>query len=308
MLGSEQIWQSVDQCPACGNINARFRYNLPNTHYLFGKERLFFPDRGIAIVQCDHCKLVYKDSVPIPTYLVRLFNRNTDHIWVDEYHFLPEKVLIESLVNKPSFDLLDIGPAHGGLLKACGDSKGKRSALDIVQHVDINNYLRGEFIQGLLEAPTLTWKNKPYDIVTAFDVFEHLYQPDLAFANLRQLVKRNGFVILETGDISSFWPRKFGIHEWWYVNLLEHHLFWSEHPLKVLADQNGFKVMHFIRKRHKNRVSLPFLNKIIATLKSALYYLSPDNYKRLMILLEKSNIQPFCLFAKDHFRAILKKI
>jgi ubiquinone/menaquinone biosynthesis C-methylase UbiE len=246
--------------------------------------------------------------VPSKKYLSELLSQQTNNIWSDECYFRLEKGLIESLMAKPAFDLLDVGPAHGGLLKACNDSKGRRSGLDIVQHTGVDAYLRGEFIQGLLEEPTLVWQNEPYDIVTAFDVFEHLYHPTLAFTNLSRLVKKKGFVVLETGDVHSFWPSKFGVHEWWYVNLLEHHVFWSEHSLNILAHQNGFKVISFTRKRHKSRPYLPFLNAIIATLKSNLYYLSPNNYKRVVTVLGKSRIQPFCVFTKDHFQAILKKI
>ncbi|OQW94398.1 MAG: hypothetical protein BWK79_06065 [Beggiatoa sp. IS2] len=302
------LWQPVGQCPACESSHSKLRQNLTSTHYVFGKKAIPLPEQGISLVQCADCSLVYKTIVPTKAYLLDIFNQQTEQAWSDHYHFRPEKTLIESLIAKPTFDLLDIGPAHGGLLKAFKDSGGKRAGLDVIQHTDVNAYLRGEFIQGLLEEPTLIWENEPYDMVTAFDIFEHLYQPVLAFANLRRLVKKEGFIVLETGDICNFWVKKFGLPEWWYVNLFEHHIFWSEYAFYKFVRQQGFEVIHFTRKRHKNLACLPTLNRMVATLKDSLYIISPSYYKKLMTALGKPSIQPFCIFTKDHFQAVLKKI
>lgn len=139
--------------------------------------------------------------------------------------FKAEVQIIENLFPDRVFDLLDIGSSDGGFLKACAQTNGRRSSLQWDQISRAHQALRGEFIKGLIDNSNLDWSGQQYDVVTMFDVLEHLYEPQSTFKNLAMLVKGGGYVVIETGNIESYIPKRVGANEWWYVHLFEHHIF-----------------------------------------------------------------------------------
>lgn len=239
----ESAWIGVKSCPTCGREDTSQVGKLAMEEYQFGDERIPLPPKGVGIIQCRNCGLVFKDTLPSPNFLTEVFSRHAGNVWAGDYDFSDEAHLIRELVGDREFDLLDIGPSNGGLLKAFSETDGRRSALDIVKHPGLEEWLRGEFIHGLAESDELSWSKEPYDVVGMFDIAEHLYDPQQAFSNVRALVKPGGFVVVETGDVQSRWPRKFGVHKWWYACLFPHHIFWPRPSIERIASQHGFEVL-----------------------------------------------------------------
>jgi hypothetical protein len=143
--------------------------------------------------------------------------------------------------------------------------------------------------------------------VTCFDVLEHLYAPQLAFRNLRQLVRDDGFVIIETGNVDSEWPVRYGADQWWYVRLFEHHMFWSRAAVEQMAARSGFQLLVWREQRHKARGGASALQTAKDLAQVALYRTAPRAYPKLAPLLGKYWTQPWSPFTRDHFRAVLRK-
>jgi SAM-dependent methyltransferase len=204
-------------------------------------------------------------------------------------------------------DLLDVGAAGGALLAAFAalGARGRRSALDVVRYPGIESHLAGEFIEGYLDDPLRAWSCQPYDLVTLFDVLEHLYDPRTAFENLRQLVKPGGRLLIETGNPGSEWPRRFGIGEWWYARLLEHHIFWSRRSLQRIAAEFGFTIVEWKEVRHKGRRRVFHAEFPAQLLKIGLYLTARKHYGALANVFGKTGCQPWHPFARDHFQACL---
>ncbi|MCW5604558.1 MAG: class I SAM-dependent methyltransferase [Burkholderiales bacterium] len=305
----EAQWIAVDDCPACGAVGGTVRASIPDSHYVFGKERIPLPESGIPVVCCRICGLAYKSTVPAPAFLAELFGREGEATWADIHDFSTEAAILRHLRGGRAFDLLDVGAADGSLLGACSgnDATGRRSALDVMRYPGIDARLKGEFIEGFLDDASLTWSGEPYDVVTLFDVLEHLYRPRLAFENLQSLLKRGGLAFVETGDAASFWPQHFGISQWWYVRLIEHHVFWSRRSLERIAAAHGFEVISWERRRHKSRSSLVRPSLAVDLLKVGLYCVARDRYAALARAFERHGNQPWCPFTRDHFRACLRK-
>jgi 2-polyprenyl-3-methyl-5-hydroxy-6-metoxy-1,4-benzoquinol methylase len=300
-------WKSNRECPSCGCEEGISYGKLSATSYKFGDKDIRLPDKGISLIRCNNCSLIYKTKVPSLFYLTHIFANQAHKEWDDKYNFISEKRLFQNLVKKKSFDLLDVGPSNGSLLKTCCELGGRRSGLDVTKHADLDEYLSGEFIHGLIDDLDLTWSNKPYEIVALFDVLEHSYKPYQAFRNLYNLVKDNGYVVIETGDAGSFWPRKYGISNWWYVNLFEHHVFWTEKSLRFMADKIGFKILLMDRKTHKACKLSSGILHVKNLWKVGLYKLSPNGYRRFAQIIGNQGNQPWCLYSKNHLLAVLTK-
>lgn len=303
----EDRWLVRTQCPGCDGTRVDHLGRLATKEYRHGAEVIAMPARPVILLRCRTCGLAFKDVLPSPELLSAAFRRQAGTFWTDAYGYAAEVALIRKLVAGP-IDLLDVGTSSGGLLAALGYSlPGRRSALDVVLHPSCRGRVRGEFIVGLLDDPKLEWSRQPYDVVTAFDLLEHVYDPRQAFANLRQLVRPGGFLIAETGDADSVWPQRYGLPHWWYARFVEHHVFWSPRALQLLAAAHGFRIVNVVRKRHKEQAGQPWKAVVDRGVRSALYRTSPPGYRRLARQLGRSGGQPVSPFARDHFRAVLQR-
>jgi cyclopropane fatty-acyl-phospholipid synthase-like methyltransferase len=300
-------WLNVDRCPACESPPQQTA-RLPESGYVFGDERIEFPSGGISIAHCSTCELAYKTVLPAPASLAQVFERQAGKKWMERYDFRDEVIELHRLMGGNP-DLLDIGSGNGALLEAWAhqQANGRRSALDVVLHPGGASHINGEFIRGLIDSEVLRWNREPYDIVTLFDVVEHLYAPQIAFRNLRALVRDHGLVVIESGNVASDWPQRYGTHHWWYARLFEHHIFWSRRAIERIAERFGFRLLLWRDLRHKARTALPLHQKLNDAAQVALYKMAPRLYPRLAPLLGKYWTQPWSPFTCDHFRVVLRK-
>lgn len=302
-------WRIVERCPACGGHEVAERGLLPDSAYMFGEEKINFPAMGVPLATCAECSLTYKGIVPEPAFIAEVFSRQAGKKWTDEYAYKSEIRFLKKMVGSDCFDLLDVGAANGALLKACREANvhGRRSGLDIIAYPGLQAQLSGELIEGFLDSPNLRWSGAPYQAVTLFDILEHLYEPQIAFQNLFTLVEKGGLVVLETGNVESYWPARFGRACWWYVRLFEHHIFWSRRALSKIANRYGFTIALWQQKQHKNRAS-SVLRMAYDWVKVGAYRAIPRYYSTFAARLGKQGHQPCSPLARDHFRVCLRKV
>ncbi len=302
-------WIIIDRCPSCKSCELIDRGNLPLDFYDFAGRKFDIKGQNISIFECKNCRLVYKNKIPSPEFISQQISGESNTLWSYNYSYENEIKLINGLFDyHDSYDLLDIGAANGDLLKVSAKFGGRRSALDITRYPGLQITDDGEFIQGLLDDSSLVWRKKKYDIVTLFDVLEHLYDPVTAFSNLRDFVKEGGFVIVETGDSDKYWYKQNEISHWQYVRLFEHHIFWNYYSVAYQAQKNGFEIVSYTNKQNKyiEKTSIPQKLENLSML--SLYIISRQAYHLLGKIMNKHGIQPMNIFAKDHFRLVLRRV
>ncbi|WP_019217675.1 class I SAM-dependent methyltransferase [Legionella tunisiensis] len=127
--------------------------------------------------------------------------------------------LIENIYNQTSFSLLtqaginvgwkclEIGAGAGGVAKWMAQKVTKKGA---VVAVDINPiYLQNDDNITTIQADVCqdnTLPNEEYDCVFSRFVLEHLANSQVAINNMVKRVKNNGYILLETLDLSKFSP------------------------------------------------------------------------------------------------------
>jgi SAM-dependent methyltransferase len=88
--------------------------------------------------------------------------------------------------------------------------------------------------------PHLNEATGTFDVVTAFDLVEHLYGVPEFMRWVRDRLKPGGVLILLTGDNRSLSAR-LSRHRWWYLKAPEHVVFPSEN---YLAQTEGFRLIN----------------------------------------------------------------
>lgn len=302
-LTLEPAWKSLESCPACLRPSRTIVGSLGIKHYVFGSSRVKLPRSGVALARCDGCGLVYKLVVPAAGFLKTITALEQSALWLPTYDFAAEIDAIDAHYPSLACDLLDVGAAGGEFLRAAAAGQGRRSALDIVRFDRLTVSGDGEFIRGFIDDPVLDWSGKPYDVVTAFDVFEHVYAPPRAMANLHALAKPGGIVIIETGNTDSVAARE--LDRWYYLAYFEHHVAWNARAITALAERFAFDVLSIETKRHKLFERAVFAPK--AALKYHCFRLSPKIYHAIQYWGGYDGSTPIRPNAKDHMRIVLRR-
>jgi SAM-dependent methyltransferase len=250
-------YTQVSECPACGRQGTLVDF-LNRGVYRFGPFDVSYPDdRRIPIKCCGSCGLLYKAVVPDSSDLRRLFAEAAAQVWSShQYHYRHEREYVMRFVRNPrSVDILDVGAGGGDLLNAFSGIPGRRSALDVLRIESCARQVSGEYILQYVEDP-LEWSGAPYDVVLAFDVLEHLYRAGRALSNLAQLTRPGGLLVVQTAD-AAYLENTARVRDWWYLNLLEHHMAWTPESLARVAKRSGFRLEHSEIGRHKDSKYMP---------------------------------------------------
>jgi len=297
-------WLEVVLCPLCHNENSSDCGRIKINYYKFGRKNIELPESGVAIVQCQECGLFYKKTVPSKEFLSDVFASETEEVWNDRHDYKDEVTLLKDITKGVPFDIIDIGSSTGALLDVVQVLTKRRSALDVMRYGGTAEFVNGEYIFGFIDSPSLKWSNTPYDVVTAYDVFEHLYDASKSFENISALLKEGGHLVIETGNTECVAVKKFGIASWWYTNLFEHHIFWNVRAFEYAAHRYGFEITLYKDKKHKQLICNPGWPNYF---KQRLFNLSPKLYRTVFDIMGKHNIQPRDFKSDDHVLFVMRK-
>jgi len=130
--------------------------------------------------------------------------------------------------------VLDIG-CNTGILLDYAHAKGCTTA-GVEPSLASRDILFGK---GHVAFPSIESVTEKYDVITAFDLVEHLYDLPSFFKIAENLLVRGGVILLLTGDIRSLSARLSNEH-WWYLKAPEHIVFPSRSFLHNIA---GFELV-----------------------------------------------------------------
>jgi 2-polyprenyl-3-methyl-5-hydroxy-6-metoxy-1,4-benzoquinol methylase len=240
-------------CPVCGSDDPRF---------------FFRPSRSPGpIVKCNRCHFVYISPIQTTKSLIQtgpvlndrspslLHSSNLDEIegsWEQPIinAFMRELAAkqknakealahIDSLAKKRS-KLLDIGCFCGVFLSVASQHGYDCYGLEPLVMPAI--FARGQFglkiITDVLKENT--YPHDFFDVVTAFQVFEHLLDPAKEIAKIRPFLKQGGLLVVEVPNIDTLTVRILRARHRHFVE--DHVSFFSADTLGTLVESMGFKI------------------------------------------------------------------
>lgn len=141
--------------------------------------------------------------------------------------------------------VLDIGCGPGFFLEAAQAKGYDAYGLDPSDYiVRVAREKFGDRIQhGVIE--TAVYPAEEFDLVVAFDTFEHIYHPLAWLKAVRRVLKPGGLLAITTPDPSSMLAKLSGKH-WVSFKLPEHVYYWSP-PTIRRALTNGWEVLEINR-------------------------------------------------------------
>ena len=138
----------------------------------------------------------------------------------------------------PSGRLLDVGAAYGYLLGEARqrgwECEGVEIAADVAQAAAQRTGIpitAGDFLAADLRPG--------YQVVSFFDVLEHMPDPSACLARARELLAPDGWVVVETGDRTSAVARLLGAN-WYFIDPPQHLAYFSAAGLETSLRTAGF--------------------------------------------------------------------
>lgn len=144
--------------------------------------------------------------------------------------------------------LLDVGCASGlflsHALKAGWSITGIEPNEKLCDEARRNLKGEGEVLCATLEAADI---KERFDVITLWDVLEHVPDPLGFLRDCRQMLRPNGYLFLNVPDLDSLEARVLGRH--WPLLLPEHLNYFNRRSLKVCGERAGLRPLGFGRRR-----------------------------------------------------------
>lgn len=203
------------------------------------------------VMRCPLCSLAYRDPLPTPDELTRMYSHEYFFGGLDYDDYVAEQSALQRNFRrrievlsryKSSGDLFEIGCAYGFFLQIA-------SSTWHVQGIDISHeaiaYARDVLGLDVYQGDIERCPPPPgsVDIIVMWDTIEHLYDPVLAVRASAEALRPSGIIAVTTGDVDAFVPRvRRGA---WRLFQPQHLYYFSRRSLIHLFNRFGLEIIHF---------------------------------------------------------------
>ncbi|WP_421359973.1 class I SAM-dependent methyltransferase [Agrobacterium rosae] len=233
------------------------------------------------VANCEACDLGYQ--TPRPTLEASI--AYMDWRWSSEDAYVRDNdgkrktsakqiSIVRDQVGDKKVRVLDFGAGSGAFVKAAIDAGHDAVGIEHSQGA-IDRALEDYGVTILKEVPA----GETFDVVTMWDVIEHLRDPISVLTMVKNLLKPGGILIIETGNY-EFWERH-SLGDKWRLYLLDHHFYFTPKSLAETISRANFKETSLLRvspKKPRLKIGRPissWRNFKIATAAKRKY---PDQY------------------------------
>jgi len=219
-----------------------------------------FKCNGEQLWKCGDCGLVYMDPQPESKEVIDGYANAVDEEYVSQMSYRIktfEKCMdkVEKITGLKEGTILDVGAAAGAFVKVAKDRGWKAEGIEPCGYLvrwAIEKLGLHSMFTGTLED---VGAGKHYDVVTLWDVIEHLSDPNNAVYLIKNLVKDDGYVVMNIPDISTIIPMTMGRRWPFYASC--HLYYYTPKTLDYLMNKHGFKRVY--SGMHWQELSLGYL-------------------------------------------------
>jgi len=207
---------------------------------------------GIHLFECNDCGFIFREPTALDLNPHLLYDDFYKNELPSRFHSLVEyairllrfyRALKIFTISPRARTILDIGSGRGFTLhylrkfygyRRVAGTQISRPALEYSRDV-LGLEIYGE---DFLEK---SWGKELFDVITMWHVLEHVIEPERYIAKIRDVLTRDGSLIIEVPNLSS-WTRKLTGKYWLGLDLRYHITFFSPESLTALLERYGFRV------------------------------------------------------------------
>ena len=235
---------NAEPCPVCGRLEAYRWLAAPDRFH--GRREIY------TLLRCPACSLVWLSHPPQPDEMYQHYTEAYDRLISAAGEGSPQRWRDRNAAlatHKQSGALLDLGCSSGAFLQTL---RGRNWDLHGIEMSEQSAKIAQEktgakiFVGKILEAEFPT---NSFDVITCFDVFEHLYEPWRVMERIGKWLKPGGIFYVLVPNIDSAEGRIFG--SYWHGLELPRHLFhYSPESLEFLAKSVGLTRLSLETRRN----------------------------------------------------------
>ncbi len=246
----------VATCPICGPVSANIKFRDP-PYSLLGCSAcgLTFvsPQRnGRALIADLYATNLWSSDSPSHFGYADYLEQHENYVRTFKKRSKPLRAL------RPG-SLLDVGCASGYFMKVMRDDHGWEvtgiEPSDLAADFGRRRYGLQIATGVLADADVAPCS---FDLVTMWDVIEHLPDPIGELELARRMLKPDGLILLETQDVSSVFARMLG-RKWHHYKHAEHLWHFDPATITLLLEKAGFDVRSVTSRHAGKYVSFSFI-------------------------------------------------
>lgn len=207
-----------DSCPVCHASSA--------VHYLTTTDRFHAGSEEYHLHRCHECSCVWLANPPVPEEMGQHYSSDYHKAITLSGESSPEsrwgwaRDAIRKYHNAGS--ILDVGCSSGAFLSVMNDGSWKLFGIEMesstAQRAESSTGAR-VFVGDALAAP---FAANSFDVITSFDLLEHVYHPMNFLAKVHEWLKPGGIYFVAVPNVDSWEARLF--KSYWYGLELPRHL------------------------------------------------------------------------------------
>lgn len=226
------------ECAICSSLDFRF---------LFERNRY-------RIEKCIACSLVQVTNMPAPEDVHQVYDKaffDTAYAGLEtngrrqRYVYLNFENKLEQIERRIGHHgkILDVGCSFGFFLDAARQQGWSVEGVDISPYAA--SYVRSHFNLSVQNAAVTEteYPSQSFDVITMWEVIEHLPNPIRALQHLSGFLKDNGLIVLGTPNVDSYLAMIQG-KRWRNWEPPAHLLYFSPKTMGRLFDQCNLKMIH----------------------------------------------------------------
>jgi SAM-dependent methyltransferase len=214
---------------------------------LHGGVNALFERNGFAITRCVHCGLIMADC-PFAHdqyeadsyYTMRWTDQASIYShWAFRWRWIARK--IERM--KPNGSILDVGAGNGSFVKIAREEYCLRPTGIETSRAEV------EFAKRVLDEDlrhqSLEQVKSKFDVVTGFNVIEHVSDPIALLHEMAGRTKQDGLIVLTTPSPRSIQARVLGLERWEMICPPHHLNIFTQMALAQSLATVGFEVVEY---------------------------------------------------------------
>jgi SAM-dependent methyltransferase len=220
------------------------------------RDRLCGVPGEFRLVRCDRCGLVYLSPRPAPEAIAQYYPKDYDPFMLQRLEDmpLPQRLSVRYGLRKrcrlvrryrTGGRLLDVGCATGHFLAEMAGYPGWEVA-GVEPSKSAAEFARQAYGIPVHQSDLASarFSDGAFDVVTMWDVFEHLHDPLAILAEVRRILAPEGVLILRMPSWDSWDARVFGLY-WAGLDSPRHLAIFSRRTATRILDKGGFNLRWF---------------------------------------------------------------